>query len=79
MIRRNILCLQTFHFDGYVLEMWNQFVFAGANMSVVTFVVRFIAQKLKKHNLNIVLAIPPSRGYLMIILFESTFAGRPLY
>lgn len=79
MIYRNILCLQTFHFDGYVLEIWNQFVFAGANLSVVTFIVRFIAQELKKHNLDIILAIPPSRGYLMMILFENTFTERSLY
>ena len=64
---------QTFHFDGYVLEMWNQFVFAGANMSVVTFVVRFIAQKLKKHNLNIVLAIPPSRGAQIELFSKQQF------
>jgi len=62
----NILYLQIFHFDGYVLEIWNQFVFAGANLSIVTSVVKSIARKLKKHNLDIILTIPPSRGYLML-------------
>lgn len=63
LIIRSILYFQTFHFDGYVLEIWNQFVFAGANLPIVTSIVRFIAQKLKKHNLDIILAIPPSKGY----------------
>ncbi|XP_072752587.1 chitinase domain-containing protein 1 [Anoplolepis gracilipes] len=64
---------QTFHFDGYVLEMWNQFVFAGANLSVVTSIVRFIAQKLKKHNLDIILAIPPSRGTQIELFSKQQF------
>lgn len=58
--------LQTFHFDGYVLEIWNQFVFAGANLQIVTSIIKFIAQKLTKHNLDIILAVPPSRGYLIL-------------
>ncbi|XP_050448680.1 chitinase domain-containing protein 1 isoform X2 [Cataglyphis hispanica] len=64
---------QTFHFDGYVLEIWNQFVFAGANLSVVTFIVRFIAQELKKHNLDIILAIPPSRGAQVELFSKQQF------
>jgi len=48
--------------------MWNQFVFAGANLPIVTSIIKSIAQKLKKHNLDVILTIPPSRGYLMLFL-----------
>ncbi|XP_020300718.1 chitinase domain-containing protein 1 [Pseudomyrmex gracilis] len=64
---------QTFHFDGYVLEMWNQFVYAGANLPTVTSIARFIAQKLKKHNLDIVLAIPPSRSAQVELFAKQQF------
>lgn len=70
MTQKYFSYLQTFHFDGYVLEIWNQFVFAGANLQIVTSVVKSIAQKLKKHNLDIILAVPPSRGYL---IFKYTY------
>ncbi|EZA47618.1 hypothetical protein DMN91_012217 [Ooceraea biroi] len=53
---------ETFHFDGYVLEIWNQFVYDGANLPTVTSIVKTIAQRLGKHNLDVILAIPPSRG-----------------
>ncbi|XP_018052328.1 PREDICTED: chitinase domain-containing protein 1 [Atta colombica] len=64
---------KTFHFDGYVLEIWNQFIFAGANLSIVTSIVKFIAQKLKKHNLDIILAVPPSRGAQVKLFSKQEF------
>ncbi|XP_011864292.1 PREDICTED: chitinase domain-containing protein 1 isoform X2 [Vollenhovia emeryi] len=64
---------KTFHFDGYVLEIWNQFVFAGSNLQVVTSMVKSIAQKLKKHNLDIILAIPPSRGVQIELFSKQQF------
>lgn len=64
---------QTFHFDGYVLEIWNQFIFAGANLSIVTSIVRFIAQKLKKHDLDIILAVPPFRGAQVELFSKQQF------
>ncbi|XP_018377824.1 PREDICTED: chitinase domain-containing protein 1 isoform X2 [Trachymyrmex cornetzi] len=64
---------KTFHFDGYVLEIWNQFIFAGANLSIITSVVKFIAQKLKKHDLDIILAIPPSRGAQVELFSKQEF------
>ncbi|EGI59625.1 Chitinase domain-containing protein 1, partial [Acromyrmex echinatior] len=70
---------KTFHFDGYVLEIWNQFIFAGANLSIVTSVVKFIAQKLKKHNLDIILAIPPSRSAQVELFSKQEFDELALY
>ncbi|XP_039312452.1 uncharacterized protein LOC105206525 isoform X2 [Solenopsis invicta] len=64
---------KTFHFDGYVLEIWNQFVFAGANLSIVTAVVQSIARKLKKYNLDIILAIPPSKGTQVELFSKQQF------
>jgi len=64
---------KTFHFDGYVLEIWNQFVYAGANLPVVTSIVKFIAQKLKRHNLDVILAVPPSRGEQVELFSKQQF------
>ncbi|XP_011705508.1 PREDICTED: chitinase domain-containing protein 1, partial [Wasmannia auropunctata] len=64
---------KTFHFDGYVLEMWNQFVFAGANLSIITSIVKSIARRLKKHNLDIILAVPPSRGAQLELFSKQQF------
>ncbi|XP_012235700.1 chitinase domain-containing protein 1 [Linepithema humile] len=64
---------QTFYFDGYVLEIWNQFVFAGANLPIVTSIVKSIAQKLRKHNLDIILAIPPSKGAQIELFSKQQF------
>ncbi|EFN82865.1 chitinase domain-containing protein 1 [Harpegnathos saltator] len=64
---------QTFHFDGYVLEIWNQFIFAGANLPVVTSIVTSIAHKLKKNNIDIILAVPPSRGSQVELFSKQQF------
>ncbi|XP_035743376.1 chitinase domain-containing protein 1-like [Vespa mandarinia] len=53
---------KTFRFDGYVLEIWNQFIFTGINVQIILSVVKTIAQKLKNNHLDIILAVPPSRG-----------------
>ncbi|XP_053982505.1 chitinase domain-containing protein 1 [Hylaeus volcanicus] len=53
---------KTFNFDGYVFEMWNQFVFSGADTQIVVSVIQFVAEKLKNNDLDVILAIPPSRG-----------------
>lgn len=64
----NILCnncgtmFQNFHFDGYVLEIWNQFVLTGVDTQIVVSLIQLIAQQLKNNNLDIILAVPPSRG-----------------
>ncbi|XP_077262526.1 chitinase domain-containing protein 1 isoform X1 [Temnothorax americanus] len=70
---------KTFYFDGYVLEIWNQFVFAGANLQIVTSIVKSIAQKLKKHNLDIILAVPPSRGAQIELFSKQQFDELALY
>ncbi|XP_036140611.1 chitinase domain-containing protein 1 [Monomorium pharaonis] len=64
---------KTFHFNGYVLEIWNQFVFAGANLSIVTAVVQSIARKLRKHNLDVIVAIPPFRGTQVELFSKQQF------
>ncbi|CAK9799351.1 Chitinase domain-containing protein 1 [Anthophora quadrimaculata] len=53
---------KNFHFDGYVLEIWNQFVLTGADTQIVISLIQSIAQQLKKHNLDTILAVPPARG-----------------
>ncbi|XP_076634112.1 chitinase domain-containing protein 1 isoform X2 [Colletes latitarsis] len=53
---------KTFHFDGYVFEMWNQFVLSGADMQIVVSVIQSIAQNLKNNDLDVILAVPPSGG-----------------
>ncbi|XP_031849883.1 chitinase domain-containing protein 1 [Nomia melanderi] len=53
---------EAFHFDGYVLEMWNQFVLTGVEAQIVVSLIQTISQKLKENNLNTILAVPPSRG-----------------
>ncbi|XP_076648894.1 chitinase domain-containing protein 1 [Halictus rubicundus] len=53
---------KAFHFDGYVLEMWNQFVLTGVEDQIVISVIQLVAQRLKENNLNTILAVPPSRG-----------------
>ncbi|XP_029035486.1 chitinase domain-containing protein 1 isoform X2 [Osmia bicornis bicornis] len=53
---------ETFHFDGYVLEIWNQFIFTGVDAQIVISIIQSIAQQLKTNNLDTILAVPPSRG-----------------
>ncbi|KAI4503533.1 hypothetical protein M0802_000936 [Mischocyttarus mexicanus] len=53
---------KTFRFDGYVLEIWDQFIYTGINVQIVLSAVKTISQKLKNNNLDVILAIPPSRG-----------------
>ncbi|KAL2715381.1 chitinase domain-containing protein 1 [Vespula squamosa] len=53
---------KSFRFDGYVLEIWNQFIFTGINVQIILSVVKTISQKLKNNNLDVILAVPPSRG-----------------
>ncbi|XP_076243038.1 chitinase domain-containing protein 1 [Calliopsis andreniformis] len=53
---------KTHHFDGYVLEMWNQFVLTGVDTQIIVPMIQSIAQKLKENNLDAILAVPPSRG-----------------
>lgn len=60
---------KTFHFDGYVLEIWNQFVLSGVDSQIVVSIIQAIAQKLKDNDLDIILAVPPSRG-LKVQLFN---------
>ncbi|XP_066588096.1 chitinase domain-containing protein 1 [Prorops nasuta] len=51
-----------YRFNGYVLEVWNQLVFNGINRSIIIEIIKLIAQKLSKSNLDIIIAIPPFRG-----------------
>ncbi|XP_033334518.2 chitinase domain-containing protein 1 isoform X2 [Megalopta genalis] len=53
---------KAFHFDGYVLEMWNQFVLTGVEAQIVVSIIQSVAQKLKENNFDTILAVPPSRG-----------------
>lgn len=53
---------KNFHFDGYVLELWNQFVSTGVDTQIVVAIIQFIAHQLKNNNLDTILAVPPSRG-----------------
>lgn len=53
---------KNFHFDGYVLEIWNQFVLTGVDTQIVVALIQFIAHQLKNNNLDTILAVPPSRG-----------------
>ncbi|KAK2580915.1 hypothetical protein KPH14_005984 [Odynerus spinipes] len=53
---------KAFRFDGYVLEIWNQFLFTGVNVQIVLSLVKTISQKLKNNHLDVILAVPPSRG-----------------
>ncbi|XP_043673684.1 chitinase domain-containing protein 1 [Vespula pensylvanica] len=53
---------KSYRFDGYVLEIWNQFIFTGINVQIILSVVKTISQKLKNNHLDIILAVPPSRG-----------------
>lgn len=53
---------KSFHFDGYVLEMWNQFIMTGVDVQIVIAVIQFIALQLRTSKLDIILAVPPSRG-----------------
>lgn len=53
---------EVFHFDGYVLEIWNQFIFTGVDTQIVISLIKSIAQQLNNNNLETILAVPPSRG-----------------
>lgn len=53
---------KTLQFDGYVLEIWNQFVLANVDPQIVVSLIQFIAQELKRNNLDTILVIPPFRG-----------------
>ncbi|XP_012150953.1 chitinase domain-containing protein 1 isoform X2 [Megachile rotundata] len=53
---------EVYHFDGYVLEIWNQFIFTGVDTQIVISLVKSIAQQLNNNNLVTILAVPPSRG-----------------
>ncbi|XP_011303310.1 chitinase domain-containing protein 1 [Fopius arisanus] len=53
---------KAFQFHGYVLEIWNQFVFTGVKTKVVVNLIKFLGKRLKSKNLEVILAIPPARG-----------------
>lgn len=53
---------KTYHFNGYVLEMWIQFVLMGVDKDILTSLLQSIAQKLKSNNLDIIIAVPPARS-----------------
>ncbi|XP_048510676.1 chitinase domain-containing protein 1 isoform X2 [Athalia rosae] len=53
---------KAFHFDGYVLEIWNQLVATRADYSIIIRLIKSIAKQLKQYNLALILVIPPSRG-----------------
>ncbi|XP_076669932.1 chitinase domain-containing protein 1 isoform X3 [Andrena cerasifolii] len=53
---------KAFHFDGYVLEMWNQFVLTSVDTQIVVSIIQTIAHKLRDNHLDVILAVPPSRG-----------------
>lgn len=50
------------NFDGYTLEIWNQFALTGVDTQIVVSIIQAIAQRLKDNNLDVILAVPPSRG-----------------
>ncbi|KOC66080.1 Chitinase domain-containing protein 1 [Habropoda laboriosa] len=64
---------KNFHFDGYVLEIWNQFVLAGVDTQIVISLIQSIAQQLKKNNLDTILAVPPSRGVNVQLFNQENF------
>ncbi|XP_008553138.1 chitinase domain-containing protein 1 isoform X1 [Microplitis demolitor] len=53
---------KTFQFHGYVLEIWNQFIYTGAKSKVVVNLIKSLAKRLKNKNLQVILAIPPAQG-----------------
>lgn len=60
------LFFQTYEFDGYVFEMWNQFVFSGAKKKLIIELIISIANGLQKKDLYTILAVPPFRGYKIL-------------
>ncbi|XP_001606607.1 chitinase domain-containing protein 1 [Nasonia vitripennis] len=53
---------EAYLFDGYVLEIWNQFAFSGAKKKLIISIINSIADGLRKKGLDTVLAVPPLRG-----------------
>ncbi|KAH0567141.1 chitinase domain-containing protein 1 [Cotesia glomerata] len=53
---------QKFQFHGYVLEIWNQVIYTGAESKVVVNVIKSLAKRLKSKQLQVILAIPPAQG-----------------
>ncbi|CAD6215938.1 GSCOCT00004240001.2-RA-CDS [Cotesia congregata] len=53
---------QKFQFHGYVLEIWNQVIYTGAESKVVVSVIKSLAKRLKSKQLQVILAIPPAQG-----------------
>ncbi|XP_015592766.1 chitinase domain-containing protein 1 [Cephus cinctus] len=64
---------KNFRFDGYVLEIWNQFIFTGVDARVVIFIIKSIAKKLNNHNLSVILAVPPIRGMKVELFHRAHF------
>ncbi|XP_014236293.1 chitinase domain-containing protein 1 [Trichogramma pretiosum] len=52
---------ETNSFDGYVLEIWNQFLMAGVRKSILTALITSIADGLRENDLDTILAIPAQR------------------
>lgn len=52
---------ETYKLDGYVFEIWTQFLFLGVNRIVITEIVKEIADALKDRELDTILVVPPWR------------------
>ncbi|XP_058808420.1 chitinase domain-containing protein 1 [Phymastichus coffea] len=59
---------ENYSFDGYVMEIWNQFIFVGAKKNVVTNLIIALADGLRKKGFYTILAVPPWRGSYTFIL-----------
>ncbi|KAJ8683194.1 hypothetical protein QAD02_018986 [Eretmocerus hayati] len=68
-----------YHFDGYVLEIWNQFVIAGVKKSIVASMVNSIARGLRESDRDIILAVPPLRGFKKELFTKKDFDSLALY
>lgn len=53
------------------MEIWNQFIFAGAKKNLVIDFIIAIADGLREKSLDTVLAVPPWRGYTQIYIIFS--------
>lgn len=45
--------------------MWNQLLFAGVKIRLVVDLIKFLGKSLKNENMEVILAIPPTRGYFV--------------
>ncbi|XP_034950775.1 chitinase domain-containing protein 1 isoform X1 [Chelonus insularis] len=62
LISALISTAKTYEFSGYVLEIWNQFIYTEVDAETVVDIIKLIAKKLKNKDLQVIIAIPPTRA-----------------